>query len=246
MRSGETRLGGPRRGFPNTTWGLISRLHATGDERWKSALETLCRRYWKPVYWYIRSSWAKNNEDGKDLTQAFFLWLMEGEALKRYDPGRAGFRWYLKILLGGFVGQQEIALKRLKRGGGAVIIRLDDESDTVDDIPADAAGTDPEKLFDEAWMMEIVHHALERTREVCVTKGRLKDFELFEEYDMPKTTEDLTYAELGKRQGLREREVERKLALVREELRAQVRAELARTVTGEEELEKEWNELFGS
>ena len=76
MKSSETSLGGTAQGFPNTLWEEISQARASdaGDRR--AGLEELCRRYWKPIYRYVRIAFAKSNEDAKDLTQAFLLWLM--------------------------------------------------------------------------------------------------------------------------------------------------------------------------
>ncbi|MHC4608261.1 MAG: hypothetical protein ACYTAF_15230 [Planctomycetota bacterium] len=244
-RFGETSLGGARRGFPDTTWGLISRLQSPGDAKRRAALESLCRRYWKPVYWYIRSSWAKKNEDAKDLTQAFFASLLEGELLKRFDPGRGAFRRYLKVLLKGFVGHHEEALRRLKRGGGVTILALDDEESFRGDLPADQEKTDPERAFDQSWVAEVFHLAFKRVRGVCRAKGREQDAALYEQYDLVAEAERPTYAELGKRHGIKDRDVEHGLAFVREELRAQVRSELGDTVSTKGELEEEWNALFG-
>jgi len=115
--SRDTSLGGDGDRFPETGGDIRSLL---GQD--PSRLELLCRRYWKPVYAYVRIAWSKGNEDAKDLTQAFFLWLMEGETLARYDAEKGGFRAYLKTLLKRFVGHEERALQRLKRGGDARIV----------------------------------------------------------------------------------------------------------------------------
>ena len=144
MNGNDTTLGGSRRQFPDTTEGLLSRL--SGDRDYRSGIEELCRRYWKPVYRYLRIAWAKTNDDAKDITQSFFLWLAEAEALRRYDAGRGGFRRFLKLLLNGFVSNELKSEHRLKRGGGRVI--------SLDDAQiAEAAGadeTDPGRGFDRA------------------------------------------------------------------------------------------------
>lgn len=77
----DTSLGGGNRQFPQTTWGLVARLRETTQHR--AALEDLCRRYWKPVYSWIRAAWSKPAEDAKDLTQAFFLLFRIREEVRR-------------------------------------------------------------------------------------------------------------------------------------------------------------------
>src|SRR5262245_49166512 len=96
--AGDTSLGGIVAAFPQTTWGFVARF-AGPPEVVSDGVGILAGRYWKPVYRFIRSAWAKGNEDAKDLTQAFFVWLIEGDALRRYRPGRGSFRSYLKALL---------------------------------------------------------------------------------------------------------------------------------------------------
>ena len=87
MGGSDTSIGGAAGAFPNTTWGLVSRFGADATRHRRDSFETLCRRYWKPVYRTLRITRAKSNDDAKDITQAFFLWLTEGETLRRYDPG---------------------------------------------------------------------------------------------------------------------------------------------------------------
>ena len=99
MRSQDTSLGGPGANFAETAWGMVERARDTSPEIRQGGLEELSRSYWKPVYHYLRVAWAKSNEDAKDLAQAFFLWLTDRQALKKYTPERGSFRTFLKALL---------------------------------------------------------------------------------------------------------------------------------------------------
>ncbi len=227
----DTSLGGGRGEFPVTTWGMVSRMReARGD-----ALETLCRRYWKPVYRYARVAWSKSNEDAKDLAQAFFAWLLEGGALSRYEPAKGGFRAYLKTLLRRFVSHQEEALGRLKRGGAATIVIIPDDV-------ADAG--DPDMIFDRAWKTTVVNTCIARVKERMLAARRQTPVSVFEGYDL--ADEKPTYDELAARLGIKAGDVRNHLFAFREELRQEIRAELAETTASEEELEEEWNALFGS
>ena len=67
--------------FPETTVGVLGEF-----TRGPEGLGRVCSKYWKPVYAYVRAAWAKSNEDAKDLTQAFFLWLLEERVLEQFDP----------------------------------------------------------------------------------------------------------------------------------------------------------------
>jgi RNA polymerase sigma-70 factor (ECF subfamily) len=223
MRPGDTSLGGGERAFPETTLGFAAGLPA-GDA---GSLETLCRRYWKPVYSYLRIAWSKSNEDAKDATQAFFAWLLEEGALRRYEPARGGFRAYLKILLRRFAGHEERDRLRIKRGGAAALLPLEGAA------PEPQAGDDPEKAFERTWFEGIVNEALSRVR-----AERPDRFRIYEAYAL--VAQPPSYAELASRLGVAVGEVEKSLYLVREAIRAEIRRAL-----GDGELEDDWKRLLG-
>lgn len=99
--------GAGNREFPSTSWSIVSGLRSASPEARKKALESLCTRYWAPVLHYVRRAWSKSHEDAKDLTQGFFLELLEGDAIHKYAPDRASFRTYLKMLLSRYSASPE-------------------------------------------------------------------------------------------------------------------------------------------
>jgi len=240
MTPGDTSLGGPHNRFPETTLGLVSCVRQPDPQ----GLEEFGRRYWKPIYAYLRTVLAKNNEDAKDLTQAFFLWLVEGEPLRSYDPGRGGFRRYLKLLLRRFVVHRDVALLRLKRGGGVRLLSFDHEAD-LEALVADPRAADPGKVFDRIWIREVVQGAVERVKERCLAEGRESAFRVYEEYDLSSEPRRPTHAELKEKFRLGENQARFFLFSTREEVREEIRTELARVTTDPQELEAEWNELLG-
>jgi RNA polymerase sigma-70 factor (ECF subfamily) len=242
MRPLDTSLGGEGRSFPPTTTGVTERF-----PRDRAGLETLCRRYWKPVYAYLRSAFGKDNEDAKDLTQAFFLRLLEGRALEAFDPARGRFRTYLKVLLRSFVGHHQEAVEALKRGGGATVISLDAAGSLpYDEVVSGARAPSPEEVFDRLWKTELAEHLLARFRERCRSRGLEVRFRLYEAYALVPKTERPTYAALAARFGVTPDDVRNHLFAARAELREEARRELAATTSDDRELEGEWNDLFGT
>lgn len=231
----DTSLGGSAGGFPDTSWSVIARLDATRSEESRVHFEALCRRYWKPLYRYLRVSRRCSNDDAKDLVQGFFLWLMDAEALRKFAPQRGGFRTYLKLLLKGYAWKQDEARARLKRGGGAAIVPLEgiDEPDSAADSP-DAA-------FESAWREQILREALQRVERRWA--GREEQFRVFREYDVKQAEE--SYEQLGARLGMTAAAVRTGLAAVREAMREEIRAELAKLTADPAELEEEWNAFLG-
>jgi RNA polymerase sigma-70 factor (ECF subfamily) len=241
----DTTIGDPGRRFPSTHPDILAGLREPGGPRFRAALSTLCQRYWKPVYMYVRTSWTKSNEDAKDLTQAYFVWLLESDCLEKFDPSRGTFRGYLKGTLRSFVGHQEEALRALKRGGGARVLSLEGSPPALAEVIIDPRGVDPEKLFESLWVVEVVRRAVDRLRERYRSLGKERAFRIYEEYVLAPSNPRPTYQELAQRYALKEREVESFLETLRLEVRREIRAELAELTSDERSLEEEWNGLFG-
>jgi RNA polymerase sigma-70 factor (ECF subfamily) len=207
-------------------------------------MEQLAQRYWKPVYAYVRAKWAKSNDDAKDLTQAFFLVLLEEDVLERFKPELGSFRRYLKVLLQRFLGHQDRALARLKRGGGIRILSLDADDQALRDVVPDSKAAEPEKVFERAWTVEVLKRATERAREHFRSMQQDLAFRIYEEYVLGPPDARPTYSELALRHGLKEREVETFLTLVRLKMREELLQELAEQTTDDQHLKEEWNALF--
>jgi len=243
MRPGETSQGGPQRGFPDTAWELVHGAAADSTHVRRASLEELCQRYWKPLYTYLRVARAKSNDDAKDLTQAFFLWLMEREPLKQYDPQRGSFRGYIQSLLRHFVQHQDRADHSLKRGGGVRLLDLDGENGPKQDALVDPQTQDPDRAFDHAWMITLVAHAVEVVRRRYHGKGWTDRFRVYEEYEMGSGSRP-TYADLARRLGVQEDDVRSYLFMIRSDIRSEILSELARTCAGPDDLKAEWDAFF--
>ncbi len=244
MTDRASTIGGPGGDFPVTSWGMVLNLQRSTSEERSRALETLCRRYWKPVVIFARRAWSKSIEDAKDLAQAFFLDMIDGEALSRYSPERGGFRTYLKMLLRRFEADQHDAARALKRGGRTRTLTLDDSAAPLKEFVADASASTPEDLFDQEWKKQVLERAIDRTKRFFADAGRGRQFEVFEAYDLSSDGK-ATYGQIGERLGLKETVVRNYLFEVRERLRGEIRAELSQTVASLDQLEEEWTALFG-
>lgn len=243
---GETTLGGPAREFPSTTQGFLEGLLRPFDAGGRPGFEELCRRYWKPVYSFIRIGWGKTNEDAKDLTQQFFAWLFESDVLSRYQSERASFRTFVKALVRGFMSDVHKSIARIKRGGDAHVVSLEGDEGSLEGFLAQSQGGDPDRVFDQAWLMALLSHAVAQVRKRFSDGGRLDQFRIFEVYDLSDEAAPPTYRELGSRLNLSEGQVRDTLAVVRKDVRAEIRSELLRQTRNQEEFDEEWNALLGT
>ena len=65
-----------RRRIGTTRWSVVLAADGSDSPRARAALETLCATYWYPVYAFIRRA-GSSSEDARDLTQEFFLRVLE-------------------------------------------------------------------------------------------------------------------------------------------------------------------------
>ena len=160
-----------RRGtFVTTRWSLI--LSGAGvkskEEEISAALAELCRIYWRPIFAFICRR-GYSTQDAEDLTQDFFVIILEGDWLQNADPSRGRFRSLLLKSLKNFLNDDVDKVNARKRGGDVSFIswdawvsevpsQLSMSTQRLDSLPA-------ERLFDVRWAATVVELALRRLRE---------------------------------------------------------------------------------
>src|SRR5207253_8343443 len=73
-----------------------------GSSDLREALEELCRKYWFPLYAFLRRQ-GRSPEDAKDLTQGFLAQFLAKDRLRRAEPAKGKFRSFLLASLTNFV-----------------------------------------------------------------------------------------------------------------------------------------------
>ncbi|MEM8733524.1 MAG: sigma factor, partial [Planctomycetota bacterium] len=102
--------------FATTRWSLVLRA-ARNSEGTPEALEELCQAYWRPLYFYARRRVA-DRQEAQDLTQAFFVQILEKRVFESADPLRGKFRAFLLTSFKHFLTNHWQKRNALKRGGG--------------------------------------------------------------------------------------------------------------------------------
>jgi RNA polymerase sigma factor (sigma-70 family) len=212
----------------------------------REALESLCKRYWKPIIFYMMRKWSKTAEDATDLAQAFFAYLKEGKALRHYSPDRVSFRTYLKAILRNFVADQHDPMTASRKAGT-------EKGNYIDEVPSvflvdvDPAtnSMNPEEILDWSWRKELLERAMVRTRQWFANRNRGPYVQVFEECVLQQGGDRPTFEQVAQKHGLRESDIATRVFAVRERLRSEIRAELSETVLDRKQLEKEWKALFG-
>src|SRR5262245_205404 len=146
--------------MPTTHWSVILKAGQQETSVAQQALDTLCRVYWYPLYAYLRRD-GRTAHEAQDLTQGFFTHLLSKSGLSSVERKEGmKFRSWLLSALRHYVQDEWRKEQAAKRGGGATIIPIDaDEAEErYHHEPADP--TDPEKLFDRKWAMELLKRVL--------------------------------------------------------------------------------------
>ena len=109
---------GEPRAFVTTRWSLVlsAAKSGSGGGNAQDALAELCRTYWRPIFSFVCRR-GYSTQDAQDLTQDFFVMILERNWLERADPHRGRFRsLLLKSLQNFLINASEKAHTR-KRGG---------------------------------------------------------------------------------------------------------------------------------
>jgi len=224
--------------FPTTRRSVVIALSsADGAERTR-AFDTLVACYWKTLYKYARVAWNRSREDGEDLTQSFFARAFEKDSLRGYEPSKASFRTFLRLLFERHVANEWKAGQRLKRGGAEV--HLDFESAEAEIGREDERIATPEDYFQREWVRSVFALAVERLQ----ASSDPTRFGIFELYDLD-GDRDVSYRELAIRFGIAETQVTNHLAAMRRRFREIVLEALREVTATEEEFRAEARTLLG-
>jgi DNA-directed RNA polymerase specialized sigma24 family protein len=96
MTSDQSRENDQDGRFRTTHWSVVLLSAQTQAPGSRTALANLCRLYWYPLYAFVRRR-GYSPEDAQDLTQGFFLSLLERKSLRRVSPEKGKFRSFLLV-----------------------------------------------------------------------------------------------------------------------------------------------------
>ena len=103
--------------FPTTRWTLVIAAADPQRKEARSALVSLCEGYWYPLYAYARRR-GYPVDQAQDLTQDFFIRMLEGRYLDRAEPEKERFRAFILTSMKFFLADEadrDRAQKRRRR-----------------------------------------------------------------------------------------------------------------------------------
>jgi len=220
--------------FPTTRW---SQVRAAGESvaEGDDAFAALCNDYWSPIFAYVRRL-GFSEADAQDLTQGFFVHLLEHHTVRRADPERGRFRSFLLGALKNYLSNEAARAGRQKRGGTREILSLDDPSKTIAEPSVEAEAV---RSFEESWANEVVCRSLTRLREKFREEHRGQLFTVLERFLGEATVTEEAARTLGSSIGALRTAVSR----LRKQFGEQIRFEIARTVSAPHLVEEEFRYL---
>ncbi|MBV8831988.1 MAG: sigma-70 family RNA polymerase sigma factor [Acidobacteriaceae bacterium] len=236
MTNGQTIHTLPGRSrFPTTRWTLVV---AAGDPHRKearSALVSLCENYWYPLYAYLRRR-GYSADQAEDLTQEFFMRVLEGRYLDRADPEKGRFRSFLLTSLKFFVADEGDRQRARKRGGGRVVpFELSSGEERYQREPGHDETA--ERIFERRWALSLLERVMDRLRDEFVHHGRPEHFERLKVFLLAQS--EAPYAALAREMNTSEGALKVAIHRLRKRYRDLFRQEIADTVADTAQVESE-------
>src|SRR6202049_2110075 len=180
--------------FPTTRWTLVIAAADTHRKDARSALVSLCESYWYPLYAYVRRR-GYFPDTAQDLTQEFFIRVLEGRYLDRADPEKGRFRSFILTSLKFFVADEGDRDRAQKRGGGTVgPLEFPSGEERYQREPAH--DETPERIFERRWALSMLDRVVEKLRNEFVHHGRPEHFDRLKVFLLGQS--DAPYAALAR------------------------------------------------
>lgn len=217
------------------------------ESAYRDAIYQLSTTYWRSIFSFIHRR-GYPVSDAQDLTQDFFLTLLEGDLLKRGDLASGQFRAFLLALLQHFLTNAESKNRRRQQGEVEFISWDEWMADSPSAIKAprlEAKYWSAERTFDVRWAATVAERGLRRLAEECAAKGRRKIYDVLSRY-LAVDSADIEYAKVAKHLGTDEPGIKRLLFRMRQRYRSLLREEVAQTVENESQIDDEIRYLCGA
>jgi len=247
MRSHEhTSMGGAGEAFLTTHWSEIGKIATDGDTTNLDLVNDLLKKYWKPVYCFLRRK-GYDNEQAKDLTQGFFQEVVLTRGLiQRADQARGRFRTFLLAALEQYLSQvhrHETSRKRVPKDKLFHLDQIDPSN-----LPEPVEGLTAAQSFNYAWISDLLDTLLSEVQAACHNQNKTVHWQVFHDRIL-KPIMDNTPApsleEICDKYGIENpAKASNMIITVKRRFRAALKRHVRRAVADNEDIEEELKELI--
>jgi DNA-directed RNA polymerase specialized sigma24 family protein len=227
----------PTFGFHTTSWTLIRTAAGDPTADSRAALATLCQKYWHPVYAYVRSR-GYDQVQAQDLTQGFFALLLEKNYLLDADRDRGRFRSFLLTAVKHFLANEWDRATALKRGGEQAPVSIDLMEAEGWHRQATVERMTPESLYERRWALSLLENVMSKLRIEFAEAGKANEFERLSMF-LNRDPENERYEKVAEEMGTSAGALRMSVHRMRRRCRSLLRAEIAESVSGPEEIDEE-------
>jgi RNA polymerase sigma-70 factor (ECF subfamily) len=228
--------------FTATHWSVVLLAGSNSSPEATEALEKLCRTYWYPLYAYVRRQ-GHPPHDAQDLTQEFFARLLAKNYLGTVGCEKGKFRSFLLAALNHFMADERDRARATKRGGGKLLISLDEEGAETRYQADMASPLSPDKIFDKRWATTLLEQAFAKLRQEFVAAEKGEKFDRLKIF-LEDGTEPGDYAAVGVELEMAANTLAAAVHRLRQRYRELVRAEISNTVASPDDIKEEMRHLF--
>lgn len=229
--------------FETTCWSVVLTAGRQESPQAMAALEQLCRTYWQPLYAYIRRR-GYSPQDSQDLTQSFFGYLLERSFPTGAEPSKGRFRSYMLSSFNHFLANELDRANAARRGGGQVILSMNDEAAEELLSVQHSREESPEQAFERRWALALLDRALVRLGQEHSGSSKAELFETLKDF-LAADAEQGEYAAAAAQLKLTALGVGVAVHRLRLRYRQLVRQEIAQTVGSPAEIDDEMRHLLG-
>ena len=239
MRASNSSMGDEVDQFHTTHWTLVMASARDQSHAGRAALAALCNTYWYPLYAFARRR-GHSPADAQDLTQGFFLHVLENRVLSQVDQLKGKFRSFMLACFQNYLSVEAQRAHRLKRGGQCQFVSLDLETaeNRYRFEPPDFLT--PEKIFEARWALTLLEDSMAVLRREYFAQGKESVFDILKVFvGIGESTPEPSYEEAAKALDIGVGTVKTLIHRLRRRYLAVVREEVARTVADPSEIEEE-------
>jgi DNA-directed RNA polymerase specialized sigma24 family protein len=228
--------------FATTRWTQVLAAQGNSAEA-GTALADLCAGYYAPVHAYIEHT-ARDLGDPRDLAHEFFAGLLGGSMLAGAEREKGRFRAYLLGAVKHFLADTRDRRHAAKRGAQFEHVPINAGPGAAPALDVRAPGAwPPDAWFDRQWGLAVLDRAVTALAVEHEALGKSAQFQVLKVW-LTGTGGGLTQADAARQLGLTEGTVKVAVFRLRKRFRELVKAEIAKTVSTEEEAREELRYLI--
>jgi len=227
--------------FTTTHWSVVLEAQSESPAA-QEALEKLCHIYWRPIYSFVQRQGVAP-EEAEDVTQAFFVDLLEHKSLTAVRKEKGHFRSYLLGALKYFLADERRRAMAIKRGRGQRLVPLEELSadERTEMEPADSVTA--EQIYERRWASTVLERVLYLLKNEYAAAGNAVLFDSLKQL-LPDEPGAPSQADIARQLGMTDNAVRQAFHRFRQRYQLLLREEIAHTVATAGDVEDELRHLI--